>query len=208
MKNNIKMLAMVIGVVASSSVFAAATTPTHSEAGTEIHWDGKIPTEFNDENVIMTSLNGTPLNEALKGGDLYLENDGTFTSSSIPLELHYRVCDSDGTGTTMVTDGTDDCTGGSWVTGDVPEAVGDLIVDSDWALLDARYNVGGRESAELSASAVIEMDGTPLVEGAAAIASTGGRPVFTTTNETAATTAPSAGTKYSVYASILASNAL
>ncbi|NNU14597.1 hypothetical protein HL669_23690 [Vibrio parahaemolyticus] len=207
MKTNIKMLTMVIGVVASSSAFAATTTPVHSEAGTEIHWDGKVPTEFNDDNVIMTSINGTPLNEALKGGDLYLANDGTFTSSSIPLELHYRVCDSDGAGT-MVTDGTDDCAGGSWVTGDVPEAVGDLIVDSDWALLDARYNVGGRENAELSTSAIIEMDGTALVEGAAAVSSTGGRPVFTTTNATPAATAPSAGTKYSVYASIVASNAL
>ncbi|EHK2924751.1 hypothetical protein J7Y46_004640 [Vibrio parahaemolyticus] len=203
MKFNLKMLAVATAVIASSSAFAAPTM----QAGTEIHWDGKIPMEFADEGVILTSLNGEPLTDALKGGSLYLAADGTYTSSSIPLEMHNRACDTDGDGIGDVFDGTcDTASGDAFITGNAADAVGDIIDTAAWELVDARYTVGGRENPELSSTASIQMNGTDIVEGAAPVANA--HPVFTTINDTAPTATPSMGAQYSVYASIIASDTL
>ncbi|MCD1416916.1 hypothetical protein IOC51_23105 [Vibrio parahaemolyticus] len=204
MKFNLKMLAVTSAIMASSSVFAAATM----QAGTEIHWDGKVPMEFADEGVILTSLNGEPLTDALKGGALYLAADGTYTSSSIPLELHHRACDSTGDGVGDSFDGTCDTTAGAaFITGNTADAVGDIIDTAAWELVDARYTIGGREDPTLSGTAKIQMDGGDMTEGAPATTAVA-RPVFTTINETAPSTAPSMGSQYSVYASIIASDSL
>ncbi|XEV12237.1 hypothetical protein ACBZ90_17885 (plasmid) [Vibrio alginolyticus] len=206
MKFNLKMLAVATAIMASSSAFAAATAT--QRAGTEIHWDGKVPLEFHDEGVILTGLLGTPLNDALKGGSLYLTKEGTFTSSSIRLELHHRACDADGDGVGDSFDGTCDTAGGAaFITGDTKEAVGDIIDTAAWALVDARYTIGGREDPTLSSTAAIQMDGVDMVEGEAATTAVA-RPKFSTINDTAPTTAPSIRTPYSVYASIIASDSL
>ncbi|HIF9201256.1 TPA: hypothetical protein ACX6QC_002688 [Photobacterium damselae] len=201
--NKIAMLTAIAGIFSATAVTAA---PVTGSAGTELHWDGKIPFEFADEGVILTALHGTPLTEALKGGDLYLQKDGTFESSSINLELHYRKCDTSGV---ITSDGTcDTSAGGSWVPGDDAAAIGDLIKDSKWSLMNNRFQVGGRENAELAASGEIRMDGTKIEVGGAAVASTIGTAVFTTANATAPAAVPAATTKYSVFASIIASTGI
>ncbi|EHH1078770.1 hypothetical protein J7I01_004464 [Vibrio parahaemolyticus] len=204
MNFNLKMLAVATAVVASSSAFAAPTM----QAGTEIHWDGKVPMEFTDEGVILTGLNGEPLTDVLKGGSLYLETDGKFTSSSVHLEMHHRACDTDADGVGDSFDGSCDTgAGAAFITGNTSEAVGDIIDTATWELAAARYTIGGREDPTLAGSAKIQMDGTDMAPGVAPTVAVA-RPAFTTVNETAPTTAPSAGSQYSVYASIIASDAL
>lgn len=212
MKNSmILKTSLVAGLsIASSVAFAAPSTETQS-AGTEIHWSAKVPMEFNNEGVILTSANGEPLTEALKGGDIeFLKGaddtyDGTFASSQIFLELHYRNClpadgsEPDGTGS--------DCNG-EYVGGNGEEAIGDLIEGSTWQLSSANFNIGGREDEDLEESGKIQMNGADMSLGAPAEVVADGKPVFTTINETAPATAPSVGTRYTVNAAIIASNGI
>ena len=201
MKFNLKMLAVATAVMTSSAFAAGLPGGTTATAGAELHWDGKVPVEVTSDSVILTGLNGTPLTTELKGGSLYIEKDGSFTSSGIPLELHHRMCD-DG-----ASDGTcDTSSGASFVTGEEADAVGDIIDTATWTLMASRYTVGGRETPDLDA-ATIDMDGTPLVIGTASTAAV--RPVFTTkyTPDVGAV-APAPGTQYAAYASIIASTAL
>ncbi|MCQ9091073.1 hypothetical protein [Vibrio alginolyticus] len=210
MKFNLKMLAVATAIMASSSAFAlpGGSGATAQRAGTEIHWDGKVPMEFADEGVILTSLNGEPLTDTLKGGALYLAADGTYTSSSIHLELHHRACDTDGDSVGDSFDGTcDTASGAAFITGNDANAVGDIIDTAAWELVDARYTIGGREDPTLSGTAKILMDGGEMTEGAPATTAVA-RPVFTTVNGEAPFTAPSMGSQYSVYASIIASDSL
>lgn len=221
MKNSmILKTSLVAGLsIASSVAFAAAPSTETQSAGTEIHWSATVPMEFHDEGVILTSANGEPLTEALKGGDIeFLKGaddtyDGTFASSQIFLELHYRNCELagggvdgggvDGTGTTdCITDG------GSYVDGNGKEAIGDLIENSTWQLSSANFNIGGRVNPELQASGKIQMNGADMSAGGTAEVVADGKPVFTTINETAPATAPSVGTRYTVNAAIIASNGI
>lgn len=202
MNTNVKLLAATVAIIASSSAaFAAAPTGT---AGTEIHWDGKVPYEFAADGIILTGQSGNPLTEALKGGDLYLAKDGTYTSSAITLELHYRACD---TASVITTDGTcDTSAGGAWVAGDGADAIGDITPDSKWAVASVRYTVGGRNDPTLAGTAEIQLAGTKLDTTATAI--TGNTAVFTTINETAPSIEPTPTTKYAVFASITASTGI
>ncbi len=201
MRFNLKVLAVATAVIASSPVFAAPSAGTTVEAGTEIHWSGDVPTETGTENVILTSLNGVPLTEALKGGDLYVSNDGTFTSSSIPLELHYRTCADGGS---MDTSGVDTCT--EWATGS--DEIGDLVTETDWNLLNTRVQIGGVEEEDVAAQVLL--DSAPMTAGTA-IASSTGTAKFTTVNDTATVAegeAVESGTLFSVFASVVASKTL
>ncbi|HCH2301659.1 hypothetical protein [Vibrio parahaemolyticus] len=212
MKFTLKASSIAVMAIVSASAFAAAPDSVTQTAGTEIHWSGKVPMEFSDNGVILTSQGGTPLTEALKGGDIHFLKgatgyDGTFESSSIPLELHYRNCTkSDGTvdGTGSVDCVTD---GGSYVLGEGADAIGDLIVNSTWQLSSANFNIGGRENPELAATGQILMDGSAMTEGLSEVVANG-KPVFTAANTTAATTLPSPGTRYTVNAAIVASNGI
>lgn len=201
--NKITMLTAIAGIFSATVATAA---PVTGSAGTELHWDGKVPFEFADEGVILTALHGTPLTEALKGGDLYIKKDGTFESSTINLELHYRNCTTAGV---ITSDGVcDSGVGGAWVTGDGADAIGDLIKDSKWSLMNNRFQVGGREDSELAATGEIRMDGTKIEVGGAEIPSTTGTAVFSTANTMAPAGAPAPTTKYSVFASIIASTGI
>ncbi|EIO4563032.1 hypothetical protein LQM11_003649 [Vibrio parahaemolyticus] len=212
MKLTLKTSSVAVMAIVSASVFAAAPDSEIQSAGTEIHWSGKVPMEFSDNGVILTSQNGTPLTEALKGGDLHFLKgatgyDGTFESSSIPLELHYRNC--------TLTDGTVDGTGsvdcvadgGSYVLGEGADAVGDLITNSTWQLSSVNFNIGGRENPELASTGQILMDGAAMTEGTSEVV-TNGKPVFTTVNTKPASSLPAPGTRYTVNAAIMASNTL
>ncbi|MGF1873321.1 hypothetical protein [Photobacterium indicum] len=206
MNTNMKVLAATVAVITSSSALAAAVTGT---AGTEIHWDGKVPYEFADEGIILTGQHGIPLTEALKGGDLYLAKDGTYTSSSIPLELHYRACEGGGTGTGITnTDGVCDTSAGAWVEGEGKDAIGDITLNSKWAVASVRYTVGGRNDAVLADTAEIQLAGTKLDTTPTGI--TGNTAVFTTVNtaKAAAGSEPAPTTKYAVFASITASTGI
>ncbi|EJG1885655.1 hypothetical protein BS049_RS23280 [Vibrio parahaemolyticus] len=202
MKFNLKMLAAATAAIASSSVFAADITAP-SAAGAELHWDGKVPMEVTGESVILTGLGGVPLTTELKGGSLYIEKDGSFTSSGIPLELHYRMC-SDGT----TSDGSCDAAGavGDFVAGEGADAVGDIVSDASWTLMASRYTVGGRETSELD-EATININGATLAVGDVGVSAE--RPVFTT-EYTPSPLGGSAtpGAQYAAYASILASKAI
>ena len=217
MKNSmILKTSLVAGLsIASSVAFAAAPPSTETQsAGTEIHWSAKVPMEFHYEGVILTSANGEPLTEALKGGDIeFLKGaddiyDGTFASSQIFLELHYRNCVKGGE--VIDANGTTDCItdGGSYVDGNGKEAIGDLIEGSTWQLSSANFNIGGRVNPELQASGKIQMNGADMIAGDTATKVKDGKPVFTTINETAPATAPSVGTRYTVNAAIIASNGI
>lgn len=210
MKFILKASSVAAIAVISASAFAAAPNSVTQTAGAEIHWSGKVPMEFSDDGVILTSQGGTPLTEALKGGDIHFLKgatgyDGTFESSSIPLELHYRNCTlADGT---VDGSGSVDCvvSGGNYVLGEGADAIGDLITNSAWQLSNVNFNIGGRENPELASTGKILMDGTPMTEGATVVVANG-KPVFTTANATAATTLPAPGTRYTVNAAIIASN--
>ncbi|HGF5258368.1 TPA: hypothetical protein ACF37V_004060 [Vibrio parahaemolyticus] len=213
MKFTLKASSIAVMAIVSASAFAAAPDSETQTAGTEIHWSGKVPMEFSDNGVILTSQGGTPLTEALKGGDIHFLKgatgyDGTFESSSIPLELHYRNCTL-ADGVSVDGSGSVDCVtdGGSYVLGEGADAIGDLIINSTWQLSSANFNIGGRENPELAATGQILMDGKAMVEGTSEVVADG-KPVFTTANPTAASTLPSPGTRYTVNASIIASNGL
>lgn len=208
MKRNtlIKVMATAAVFATASGAVLAAPADTPSSATTEIHWMGKVPTISADAGLVLTGLNGTPLTDALRGGDLYVKSDGTFTSSSINLEMHFLTCeDSSGA---ITTDGSTDCEAGGGTLGDptTAEGIGDLIPGSQWTLLNARSNIGGMEDVELAASTEVQMEGSAMVVGTAIPSTTGGRQTFTTVNATALTEAPAVGTQFAVYASILADN--
>ncbi|MDG2642536.1 hypothetical protein P7M58_23665 [Vibrio parahaemolyticus] len=213
MKFTLKASSIAVMAIVSASAFAAAPDSETQTAGTEIHWSGKVPMEFSDNGVILTSQGGTPLTEALKGGDIHFLKgatgyDGTFESSSIPLELHYRNCTL-ADGVSVDGSGSVDCVadGGSYVLGEGADAIGDLIINSTWQLSSANFNVGGRENPELAATGKILMDGKEMIEGTSEVVADG-KPVFTAANPAPASTLPSPGTRYTVNASIIASNGL
>lgn len=195
-----------IMVASSFSTMVMAEAPggpiASGEATTEIHWSGKVPFESNTDGVIMTALGGTPLTPTLKGGDLFLETNGSFKSSTIPLELHYRTClDSDGV--VVTTNGVCDTgAGGTMTWGEEDTDIGDLIVDTSWKLINSRYTVGGVDDP--ASPAKINLDGEELVTGTAkTIAS--GVATFSTVSEVSGTEVIAPNTQYGVYASVLAS---
>ncbi len=216
MKFTLKTSSIAVMAIVSTSAFAAAPDSVTQTAGTEIHWSGKVPMEFHDEGVILTSTNGIPLTEALKGGDIHFLKgaagyDGTFESSDIPLELHYRNCDLTATsGGSIDGSGSVDCvaSGGSYVSGDGADAIGDLVLNSTWELGSANFNIGGRFSPELAKDAKIKMNGSPMTPGTS-IKLADGKPIFTAENSTSLPLLQtSAGTRYTVNASIIASNGI
>ncbi len=189
MNFTLKATTIAVMTIASASAFAAAG----DTATTEIHWSGKVPMNITSEAVIITSLNGAPLTEALKGGELYVTQDGTFTSTEIPLELHQRNCSVDGTATGAITD----CATGTPIMEDAPEAIGDLALNTDWTLDAATIMVGGRYNEEAADTTEVLMDNTPMVSGTA-VSSASGQATFKAINATPSGTAPMPGTLYTV----------
>ncbi len=218
MKFTLKTSSIAVMVIVSTSAFAAAPNSVTQTAGTEIHWSGKVPMEFQDMGVILTSTNGIPLTEALKGGDIHFLKkgatgyDGTFESSDIPLELHYRNCELPAaSGGSVSVDGSGiDClaAGGRIILGDGADAIGDLVLNSTWELGSANFSIGGRFSPELAKDAKIKMNGNPMTPGTS-IKLADGKPIFTAENPTSLPLLQtSAGTRYTVNASIVVSNGL
>ncbi|HIF9456469.1 TPA: hypothetical protein ACX6SN_001073 [Photobacterium damselae] len=119
--------------------------------------------------------------------------------------MHYSVCETAGGADSGVTDGSADCE--KFVEG--ADAIGDLIEGSTRELSRAEFNIGGRENEALAASGQIFMDSAELTPGTPTVEANG-KPQFTTVNATELTddTLTQVGTRYTVNASIIASNGI
>lgn len=186
-----KLLLPIVLLTASASVFAGAT-----DATTTLHWKGIVPAVAPGESVIITGPGGA-LPYADSAGLVVTDATGKFTSDKISLELHYRAC-TDGTT-------TGSCGEGTFVEGDVADAVGDLITDASWTMSTLDTVIGTTDTSTLGT--VVNMDGVAMTP-ATPITATAGTVTFTTENQTETDTPLAVGQNIEVHSVINSSKAI
>jgi len=123
-KTNLKFIALATSISALSLGVNAAESNTAATA--TIIWNGAIGTTVPGSNLIITGVGGGDI----ASGTLFVENDGTFTSSTVALQAR------DYTPETIVDDVT------------TPAEVGDVQPEASWSYMGSTVMIDGQVSTD------------------------------------------------------------
>ncbi len=144
-KTNLRLIALATSVATLSFASNAEILPggeTNTDATATIIWNGTIGETVPGSNLIITGEGGGDI----ASGTLYIEDDGTFTSTSVGLQAH-------------------DYTPG--VEGETPvdAVVGDIQPNASWTYMSSTVMIGGQVTQEAEVKVMELQSGKEFTKG-------------------------------------------
>lgn len=139
------ILATMVGGVFSTSAIAADPQAT-------VVWNGFVGSSIAGDKLVITGAGGVELNDANTRGTLFVNNDGTFTSSELTLEARSN----------------------DWKTGDTGNAIDNPVIgalkDADWKVTKVEYMLGGNIVQSITPKVTDTLSSTDFTVGGTGVA--------------------------------------